>query len=108
MFNDNCSKHLVPEDFLSKEKSLYSTRVKIGFKQFNPSKPAKYGVIIKSINFARYTYMVLTHACCGKPKHELFVHWVCGTEAVVNDLVIHFYDLQGRNITETDFIQEFL
>ena len=52
--------------------------------------------------------MVLAHACCGKPKHELFVHWVCGTEAVVNDLVIHFYDLQGRNITETDFIQEFL
>ena len=49
-FNKNCGKFLVPNDYLSLDDTLYSTKTQISFKQFNPSKPAKYGMLYKSIN----------------------------------------------------------
>ena len=44
-FNENCGKFLVPDDYLSLDETLYPTRTQISFKQFNPSKPAKYGML---------------------------------------------------------------
>ena len=44
-FNKNCGKFLVPNDYLSQDETLYPTRTQISFKQFNPSKPAKYGML---------------------------------------------------------------
>ena len=49
-FNKNCGKFLAPDDYLSLDETLYPTSTQISFKQFNPSKPAKYGMVYKSIN----------------------------------------------------------
>ena len=55
-FNENCGKFLVPDDYLSLDKTLYLMRTQISFKQFNPSKPAKYGMLYKSINAFHYPF----------------------------------------------------
>ena len=49
-FNKNDGKFLVPDDYLLLDEILYPTRTQISFKQFNSSKPAKYGMLYKSIN----------------------------------------------------------
>ena len=55
-FNKNCGKFLVSNDYLSLDETLYPTRTQISFKQFNPSKPAKYGMLYKSINACSYPF----------------------------------------------------
>ena len=54
MLNTNFAKHVLPDDFLSLDETFYPMRVQISFKQFNLSKPAKYGLLFKSINAALY------------------------------------------------------
>ena len=44
-FNENCGKFLVPDHYFSLDDTLYPMRMQISFKQFNPSKPAKYGML---------------------------------------------------------------
>ena len=36
-FNDNCSKHLIPSEYLSMDETLYPMRTRIAFRQYNPS-----------------------------------------------------------------------
>ena len=55
-FNNNCGKSIIPDDLLSIDETLYPMRNKVAFKQFNPNKPAKYGLLFKSINASRYPY----------------------------------------------------
>ena len=55
-FNTQCMLVLSPGDYLSLDETLYPMRTQIAFKQFNPSKPSKYGLLFKSINAARYAY----------------------------------------------------
>ena len=47
-FNENCSSCIIPDDFLSPDETLYPMRNKIDFRQYNPNKPAKYGLLFKS------------------------------------------------------------
>ena len=47
-FNQNCSSCIILDDFLSLDETLYPMRNKIGFRQYNPNKPAKYGLLFKS------------------------------------------------------------
>lgn len=70
MFNDRCSKTLYPQDYLSLDETLYSCRTRVNFKQFNSSKPAKYGLLFKSINTARIPYTLRTLVYAGKPHGE--------------------------------------
>ena len=63
-------KALVPPDYLSLDEPLYPTRVQIRFKQYNPDKPAKYGLLFKSINGARYPYTHQSIVYSGKPAGE--------------------------------------
>ena len=46
---EDCNKHfgksLIPEDYLSLDETLYPMRTQIAFKQYNPDKPAKYGLL---------------------------------------------------------------
>jgi hypothetical protein len=46
-FNVNCGSALQAGPYLSLDETLYRTRVKVGFKQYNPNKPAKYGLLYK-------------------------------------------------------------
>jgi len=105
LFNYNCSKNLVPDDFMSLDETLYPTRGQVAFKQFNPSKPAKYGLLFKSINACRYPYTFISCVYSGKPhQHEspLCNYYVRGTEETVKRMVnslMRYTNLAGRNLT---------
>lgn len=97
------AKILIPEDYLLIDETLYPMRTQINFKQYNPNKPAKYGLLFKSINSARYPYTQQTHAYCGKPEGMPDLqYYVTGTIEYVKLLVTNFskqQNLAGRNIS---------
>ena len=101
-FNMNYMTCLSPGDYLSLDETLYPMRTQIGFRQFNPSKPAKYGILFKSINAARMPYNFNAAPYIGKPVEEGGQHYVQGTEAIVKCLVEgmeRIGSLGGRNIS---------
>lgn len=67
IFNSNLSKPLTPSEYLSIDETLYPMRHQIAFRQFNPKKLHKYGMLFKSLNDAcfPYTYKAVPYA--GKP-----------------------------------------
>ena len=66
-FNNQCKLPLAPGDYFSLDETLYPMRTHISFKQFNPSKPAKYGLLFKSVNTARYPYTFISSSYSRKP-----------------------------------------
>ena len=61
LFNDRMKNVLVPLEYLSINETLYAMRHQIGFRQYNPNKPAKYGLLYKSLKDARlpFTYQII-------------------------------------------------
>ena len=68
-FVSNCSKHVIPDDYICLDETLYPSRVSIAFRQYNPKKPARYGMLFKSINACRYPYTFTSFAYAGKPRN---------------------------------------
>ena len=98
-FHSNCGRHVIPDDFLSLDETLYPMRTQIGFKQLNPSKPAKYGMLFKSVNAARYPYTFITSVYSGKPEGNPCQYYVTGSDGIVMHLVSRLQrlvDLRGR------------
>ena len=79
MFNDECMSCLISCDYLSLDETLYPMRTQISFKHFNPNKPAKYGLLFKSINAVRYPYTFVTAHYAGKPEEEIGGFYYPGT-----------------------------
>lgn len=101
-FTQKCMEALTPDDFLTLDETLYPMRTGVSFRQFNKNKPAKYGLLYKSLNSVRYPYTFVTHIYSGKPKDEPNEHYVCGTENTVHYLVesmLRHGELRGRNIS---------
>ena len=78
----------------------------IGFKQFNPNKPAKYELLFKSINACRYPYTFQTAPYVGKFRNhsnqEQCKFYVRGPEDTVKRLVTNLEkhtSLSGINIS---------
>ena len=67
-FNDDISKARYPSSYLAVDETLYPYRGKIGFKQYNPNKPAKYGLLYQPLcdTIVPYTYFSLSYA--GMPE----------------------------------------
>ena len=86
-FNNQCMLVLAPGDCLSLDETLYPMRTQIFFKQFNPSKPAKYGLLFKSAIAARYPYTFILSPYSGKPTEEGGQYYIQGTEAIVYYLI---------------------
>ena len=86
-FNKNCGKFVVPDDYLSLDETLYPMRTQISFKQFNPSKPAKYGMLYKSINACRYPFTFSTAVYSGKPKADPTSYYTPATSQTVKYLI---------------------
>ena len=102
LFNENCDRALIPDDLLSIDETLHPMRNRVNFKQFNPNKPAKYGVLFKSINSARYTYSFVSAPYCGKPKSEPTEEYKQRTVEVTKYMVeklSKYTSLKGRNIS---------
>ena len=68
--NNNCGKPIIPGDLLSIDKKLYPIRNKVAFKQFNPNRSGKYGLLFKNINASRYLYSFVSAPYFGKPVRE--------------------------------------
>ena len=68
--NKNFARALISEDYLTIDETLYPMRNQISFKQYNPDKPAKYGILYKPMNSARYPFTHQSHVHCGKPEQE--------------------------------------
>ena len=67
--------------------TLYPMWTQISFKQFKPSKPAKYGLLFKSVNAARYHYTFISSSYSGKPTSVVGQYYIQGTEAIVHYLI---------------------
>ena len=81
-------------------------RTRITFKQFNPNKPEKYGLLFKSINACRDPYTFRTAPYVGKSKNhsnqEQCKFFVRGTEDTVKRLVTDLekhISLSGKNLS---------
>ena len=101
-FNYECMSCLVRGDYLSLDETLYLMRTQISFKQYNPNKPAKYGLLLKAINAAHYPYTFIAAPYSGKPVGDPGEHYVCGTGEIVKQMVEHLdtvVSLAGRNIS---------
>ena len=75
-------------------------RNRLSFKQYNPSKPTKYGLLFKSINAVNYSFTFTATPCCGKPIGEPTTYYVSENEEVVKYLISKLQkhmDLQGRS-----------
>ena len=100
--NKNCGKFLVPNDFLSLDETLYPTRTQISFKQFNPSEPAKYGMLYKSINACSYPFTFSTAVYPTESKAELTSYYTPGTSQTIKYLIQNLEchtNLVRRNIS---------
>ena len=90
---------------------MYPYRGRIGFKQYNPNKHAKYGLLYRSVcdTFVPYTYFSLPYA--GKPEdgdagNPLLKYYVTGIEDYSKYLVQGFCnhnDISGCNISMDHF-----
>ena len=102
-FNENCAKNRGPSEYLSIDETLYPYRGKVSMRQYNPNKPAKYGILYRSLSdgVVPYTYFTLPYA--GKPEEITDEsHYVTGTDKYTEYLVdglLHYVDIGGRNIS---------
>ena len=106
-FNKNISKFRCPSSYLAVDETLYPYHGRIGFKQYNPSKPAKYGLLYRLLCDAavHYTYFFLPYA--GKPEvlnkeNPATSYYVTGTDEYTKYLVNDFStvtNMSGCNIS---------
>ena len=100
-WNNNCSAAYQMDQFGCIDECLYPCRNQVAIKQYNPNKPAKYGLLVKELNSVSvpYTHHSLVYA--GKPKED-GPYYVKSVEDITLRLVdrySQFCDMQGRNIT---------
>ena len=100
--NKSFARVMIPECYLSLDETLYPMRTQINVRQYNPDKPAKYGMLFKSINSATYPYTYQSYVYCGKPKGEPNEFYISRTENYIQYLVNElssYHDIRGRNIS---------
>ena len=103
--NQNNGKMRNPSYYLAIDEILYPFRGRIGMKQYNPSKPAKYGLLYRSLCDAvvPYTYITLPYA--GKPddiNNEAKKYYICDTDGYTKYPVEEFTkinSIEGCNIS---------
>ena len=71
LFCHYCSSQIIPSEYLSLDETLYPLRNQIGFRQFHPNKPAKYGMLFKLVNAVNCSYKFIAALYCGKPSGNL-------------------------------------
>ena len=103
--NKNNASARYPPPYLAIDETLYPYRGHIGFKQYNPSKPAKYGLLYRSLcdSSISYTYYTLPYG--GKPEvigGDGAKFYVTGTDEYTKYLVTgvsKYNDIRGCNIS---------
>lgn len=94
-----------PGTHMAIDETLFPYRGRIGFKQYNPKKPAKYGILFRSgcDSTVQYTYFSLPYA--GKPQVLGSPYYITGTDNYTKYLVENIIKtggtacMKGRNIS---------
>ena len=101
IFNNRMKSVLVPSGYLAINETLYAMRHHINFRQYNPNKPAKYRLLYKFLNGARFPFIYQVMAYCRKPVGGTGSYYLNATESYVKHLVqsmpVSF--LKGKNIS---------
>ena len=102
-FNSNCSRSYAPGEYLSIDECLAKSRLKIAFIQYNPRKPAKRGILFRSINDVEDPYTCSIVVMAGKPERTQDArYYTPGVVESVERLVMNlerYQQLGGRIIT---------
>ena len=98
-FNQKSLEHMAPGDYLSLDKTLYSTRNQISLKK----KPHKYGILLKSINSARFPYTFCSMPYSGKPDDNknapYYVQCMENSVKYIGQMMEKFSFVEGQHIT---------
>ena len=87
------------------DETLYPYRGHIGFKKYNPQKPAKYGLLYRSLCDSTVTYTYFSLAYAGKPEvvgGNGAKFYITGTDEYTKYLVnglSRYTSIQGCNIS---------
>ena len=103
---NSCNANMTcPLALLAVDETLHSYRDHIGFKQYNPQKPEKDGLLYRSLCDSTVTYTYFSLPYTGKPE---FVggngakFYITGTDEYTKYLVnglSHYISIQGCNIS---------
>ena len=93
LFNTNLSKFLTPSPYLSIDETLYPRGHQMVFRQYNPAKPHRYGLLVKSLKNASFPYTYKTTPYAEKRINGDDPYYIDTVENYVKYLV---------NQTETD------
>ena len=91
------AKAMLPDFYLSPDKTLPQRNQT----QYNPGKPAKYGMLYKSINSAAFPYTYQSHVYCRNPKCTPNEFYISGAENYIQYVVTNlpaYHDIRARNI----------
>ena len=67
LFNSNLGKYVALSEYLTSDETSYPMRHQIALRQYNPNKPHKYGVLLKSLTDARFSYTCKALPYAAKP-----------------------------------------
>ena len=101
-WNNNLGRLLVPSEFLTIDESHQKIRHKISIRTFNPRKPGKYGLNVKSLNDARVPYTYRTSLYAGNPEKGNGPYYISDIKSYVHSLVdglSKFINRAGKTIT---------
>ena len=109
IFNDQMKSVLLPSEYLSIDEPLYTMRHQINFRQHNPNKPAKYGLLYKSLSDARFPFTYRVVPYCGKPVEGTGPYYLNVTKDYVKHLAqsMSVSSMKGRIYRWTDSINQF-
>ena len=102
LFNKNLRKYIAPSEYLTIDETLYPMRHQIAFRQYNPNKPHKYGVLFKSLNEARFPYIFKSVPYAAKATSGDGPYYINSTINYVKYLVNQTkkqVNFRGKNIS---------
>lgn len=101
-FVTNCQDAYTPYEYLTLDEELVAFRGKCGFRQYIPSKPAKYGIKIYALVDCKTFYTVNLEIYCGKqPDNSPYT--VSNKPYDVVDRIVRCVSGTSRNVTMDNF-----
>ena len=100
MFVENCKANYVPSEFVTIDEMLVAFRGKCSFRQYIPSKPAKYGIKIHAMCDAKTFYVYNMEIYAGlQPEGPYKTDKVYNSSIAVVTRLISTISKSARNVT---------